>query len=146
MIGILTYPLGCDYHSSNGGVDEKTVAPQRKNSNCQCAPAGVNLADLSEAVTYEGSSAHRLPHNDPVPPPDDYNATYCPWELTHTPEGRERVIMWLRDAICRGNASWIDRNEDPCPRYAYHREGDTMYAAPPYQQGTGNLQRIPAYA
>ena len=54
---------------------------------------------------------------------------------------QEMVTDWLRDSIRRGNVSALQDGD--FPRYAWHREGDTVYEARLVNRELGEYKGYP---
>lgn len=89
------------------------------------APAGIDLRAVATRVTYAGSVEHKDTPSPAGWPRPRADAAICDRGLAT--DCFVRVTAWLKKAIMLGNvgAPW----EDGLPRYAWHREGDTVYEA-----------------
>jgi hypothetical protein len=101
-------------------------APQRKRPLRRHidGPGAKNVAEIAERATYIGSPEHKDTPSFAGQPRPRADASICDRELT---EDRERVTQWLKTAIERGatGGMW----EGNFPRYAWYKDGDTVYEA-----------------
>jgi hypothetical protein len=98
-------------------------SPRRRPRTVERRPTSEQLAARASAARYVGSPEHK---NRPSPagavPRPRADASICP--LT-TAEEFARAQDWLREAIRTGRVRAPFEND--WPRYAYHREGQTVY-------------------
>lgn len=96
-----------------------------------------NLESLADMVKYEGSPEHKDIVSFAGQPRPRGDASLCPREI-----GDVSVVTdWLRSAIRRGatGAPW----EGAFPRYAWHKEGDTVFEARLVNRGSGSYKGYP---
>lgn len=102
-------------------------------------PPSVDLERVADMVTYEGSPEHKdFPSFAGHPGPRG-DASLCPREITDVTV----VTGWLRSAIRQGatGAPW----ESGFPRYAWHKEGDTVFEARLVNRGSGSYKGYPLH-
>lgn len=114
----------------------KRRRPRRREIH---VPAGADLRRVADMVTYEGSQEHKdFPSFAGQPKPRG-DASLCPRDIRDVAV----VTGWLRSAIRAGvtGAPW----EGDFPRYAWHREGDTMFEARLVNRGSGSYKGYPLH-
>lgn len=99
-------------------------------------PPDADLDSLAAAVTYVGSPEHKDIPSFAGPPRPRGDASLCPRDIR-----QETAETWLRSAIRKGATS--ARWEGGFPRYAWHREGDTVFEARLVNSGDGSYKGYP---
>lgn len=101
------------------------------------APAGTDLEQLAASATYIISIDHKDYLTEAGPGGLRSDASRCPRHVT-----RQDAEIWLRRAIQSGHvgAPWSDQ---PYPRYAWFRDGDTVYEARLSNSEAGSYKGYP---
>lgn len=96
------------------------------------------LAELAQQVSYIGSVEHKDSPSFAGWPKPRSDASMCNRALS---EDRNQITTWLRAAIQRGHIGepW----EGSFPRYAWYRDGDTMYEARLVNRTSGEYKGYP---
>lgn len=100
-------------------------------------PSGTDLDALAGRVQYTGSPEHKDEPTFAGQPRLRGDASPCPRQYND----RDLVTGWLRAAIRAGStvAPW----EGGFPRYAWHREQDTVFEARLVNRGDGSYKGYP---
>lgn len=101
-------------------------------------PEEADLDDIAEEVVYVGSQEHKTSPSfagSPRPRPD---ASICPSRLN---DQQDKLTDWLKDAIRRGAV--VATLEGGYPRYAWYKEGETVYLARLVNRGRGTYKGFP---
>jgi len=113
-------------------------APHRKRPlarQIQAPPDGIDLDRLSRRVRYTGSPEHKDAPSFAGHPRPRADATICDRSFV---DRQKQITTWLRRAVRTGQvgAPW----EGEFPRYAWYRDGDTVYEARLTNQGAGEYK------
>ena len=113
-------------------------APRRRRPNRReiGVPSNIDLANLAATVRYIGSCEHKDFPSFAGLPRLRGDASLCPRDIR-----QETADAWLRSAIRKGatSAQWVGG----FPRYAWHREGDTVFEARLVNSGDGSYKGYP---
>lgn len=109
-----------------------------KARRVQRPPPGVDLVRVADSCRYVGSPYHKAaPSFAGTVRGRRPDASLCPGELA---DSRDRVEHWLREAVRAGRVGAWDGG---FPRYAWHREGDTVFEARQGSPGSGEYHGYP---
>jgi hypothetical protein len=101
-------------------------------------PPSIDLQDVARRVSYVGSPEHKDVPSFAGQPRPRSDASICDRSLA---QEQQRITDWLRDAIRSGRVSALWENG--YPRYAWHRDGDTVYEGRLVNSGTGQYKGFP---
>lgn len=115
------------YTNINSDGAQQMRAPARKRPLARvlsAVPEGTDLASLAHHARYVGSPEHKSAPSFAGPPRPRADATICDHSLNSR---QKEITTWLRTALIRGavGAPW----EGSFPRYAWFRQGETVYEA-----------------
>lgn len=120
-----------------GVPDMRAPRRRRPRKRTICVPQDIDLQALAARVTYVGSAEHKDSHSFAGPPRPRGDASLCPRDI----EDISIPTEWLRSAVRRGSvgAPW----EGDFPRYAWHKEGETVFEARLVNRGDGSYKGYP---
>ena len=111
----------------------RRIRPKRREIH---VPPNADLDSVAATVTYVGSPEHKDIPGFAGPPRPRGDASLCPRDIR-----QETAEAWLRSAVRKGatSAQW----EGGFPRYAWHRQGDTVFEARLVNSGDGSYKGYP---
>lgn len=97
-------------------------------------PPGCDPASAAETASYVGSPEHKDTPSFAGHPRPRADATICDRSFVNR---LDEINVWLKDAIRKGKTgAW----SGAFPRYAWHREGDTVFEARLVNEGNGEYK------
>ena len=101
-------------------------------------PPGIRLQKVAGKVRYVGSPEHKLAPTSAGMPRPRADASICDQRVSSM---FVTVNKWLKRAVSKGvvGGPW----EGKFPRYAWYKDGDTVYEARLTNQGSGEYKGFP---
>ena len=112
----------------------KRRRPRRRE---RFVPPNTNLGAVAARIKYVGSPERKDVPTDAGPPRPRGDASICPRQYNDA----QLVTSWLCSAIRAGSTG--GRWEGGFPRYAWHKEKDTVFEARLVNSGDGSYKGYP---